>query len=88
MLSRMQQNALIGFHAYTGNDYVSSFLRKTKKTWTTVAEDDELLQFFCNLGEDNLTENLHKEAEHFICRIYGSKIMTSVNYGQTYFGIG
>ena len=31
----LQQKALIGFHAFTRNNYVSSFLRKTKKLWNT-----------------------------------------------------
>ena len=32
-LSERHQKALVGFHAFTRNDYVSSFMRKTKKLW-------------------------------------------------------
>ena len=31
ILSEKQQKALIGFHAFTGNDYVSSFMKKKNK---------------------------------------------------------
>ena len=79
-LSTTQQKALVGFHAYTGNDYVSSLLRKTKKMWASVvAGYDDLLSFFCKLGENDLTDQLHQEAEKFVCKIYGHNRITSVN---------
>ena len=79
MLSEKQQKALVGFHAFTGNDYVSSFMRKTKKIWKRFAEDDEMLDFLCQLGEGELTPNIHEAAEKFVSKMYGNKTITSVN---------
>ena len=32
-LAYLEQQALVGFHAFSGNDYLSSFFRKTQKIW-------------------------------------------------------
>ena len=49
-LTEKQQKALIGFHAFTGNDFVSSFLRKSKKIWSTIVKDnEEFLEILCRL---------------------------------------
>ena len=78
--SVQQQQALIGFHAFTGNDYVSSFLRKTKKLWQTLVKDDEeMLEFFVALGVEQLTDDLHLQAERVVCRMYGEKKVDLVN---------
>ena len=65
--------ALVAFHAISGNDYVSSFIRKSKKVWSIVVKDDELIDFFCELGVGDLTEEMHEKAEMFVCRMYGHK---------------
>ena len=65
--------ALIAFHAMSGNDYVSSFMRKSKKTWAIVAKDKDLTDFFCQLGVGELTEEAYEIAERFACRMYGHK---------------
>ena len=49
-LTEKQQMALIAFHAMSGNDYVSSFMRKSKKTWALVAKDKDLTDFFLSTG--------------------------------------
>ena len=78
-LSRKQQKALVGFHAFTGNDYLSSFLRKSKKIWGSIVEnDEELLDFFVSLGEGQVNDALDLAAEKFVCRIYGEKKIESV----------
>lgn len=42
-MSEERKRALIGFHAFTGNDYVSSFFRKSKKTcWKLVEKTTDL----------------------------------------------
>ena len=46
MLWEKQQKAVVGFHAYIGNDYVSSFMRTTKKVWKSVTENEEILMTF------------------------------------------
>ena len=72
-LSEKQQMALVAFHAISGNDYVSSFMPKSKKIWSMVTKDDEHIEFFCELGVGELTEEMHEKAEMFVCRIYGHK---------------
>ena len=78
-LTALQQRALIGFHAFTGNDYVSSFLRKTKKIWTKILQDQESLEFLSQLGDGSLSDEIYLKAEKFICKIYGDKRGESVN---------
>ena len=44
-------NALIGFHSFTGNDYVSSFFRKVKQAcWKAFFSDSKFRTFFSALG--------------------------------------
>ena len=70
---------MVAFHAISGNDFVSSFMRKSKKMWKIVVNDDELIDFFCKLGEGDLTEEMYENAEKFVCRMYGHKKITRVN---------
>ena len=78
-LSLKQQKALVGFHAFTGNDYVSSFMRKSKRVWKTVEKDNTMLDFLGQLGEGQLTDETHKEAKKFVCTMYGDKRVQNVN---------
>ena len=83
-LTNKEQKALVGFHAFTGNDYVSSFMRKSKKTWKMAVKDADIIDFFCQLGEADLTDDLHKKAEVFVCKMYGHKKINSVNELRSY----
>ena len=69
-------SSLIGFHAFTGNDFVSSFFRKGKETCFKVMERRaKFLSTFTQLGTTwELTEELKRELEHFVCALYGSKL--------------
>ena len=58
---------------------MSSFMRKTKKIWKSVAEDDDVLDFLCQLGEGELTSDILNGAEMFVCKMYGRKTIQSVN---------
>ena len=78
-MTAKQQKALIGYHAFTGNDYVSSFLTETKRTWTIIQNNEELLNLFGKLSEGNLTEDLYKGLEKFVCTIYNEKKCEGVN---------
>ena len=50
-LSDLDRKALVGFHAFTGNDYVSSFFRKGKRMiWEKVKSDQQAMDTFANLG--------------------------------------
>ena len=71
-LADQQKKLLIGMDAFTGNDYVSSFLCKRKQVcW----------RFVCNrLGtEIHLTNEKHDGFEKYVCRIYGEKRIKYVN---------
>ena len=78
-LSERHQKALVGFHAFTGNDYVSSLMRKTKKLWKKVDGDEFMIDFFCKLGNENLTNDLYKNAEKCVCKLYGNDLLENVN---------
>ena len=46
------RKALIGFHSFTGNDYVSAFFRKGKSVcWKTMIKSDEFVSAFVSLGQ-------------------------------------
>ena len=55
-LSDIQCKAIVGFHAFSGNDYISSFLRKTKKMWDKIKNDEDTLKFMSNLGVATLED--------------------------------
>ena len=45
------KQALVGFHAFTGNDYVSSFFAKGKTaTWKKMVKDEKYIQEFREFG--------------------------------------
>ena len=68
-------DALIGFHAYTGNDYVSSFFRKGKGTCFQVLDrSNKFKRSFAKLGDDwQLSDQLFTELEEFTCYLYGAR---------------
>ena len=50
-LGELERSALIGLHAYSGNDYVSSFFKQGKqKMWNKVKQNDEYLELFKSFG--------------------------------------
>ena len=77
-------NALIGFHSFTGNDYVSSFFRKGKQACWKVFVSNSRFQIFlsalCACGE--LSKEIADEMEEFACRLYGfqEKDINTVRY--------
>ena len=66
--------ALIGFHAFTGNDYCSSFFRKGKETCFKVMQrKSNFSQAFSRVGTEwDLPDDLFKELEIYVCSLYGS----------------
>ncbi len=80
-LNVIQRPALLGMHAFTGNDYISSFFRKGKKRcWQVVNGNEEFQKLFSELGEaELLTDNQLHQLEKFTCALYGKKSSTSVN---------
>ena len=75
-ISEQRCRALIGLHAFTGNDYVSSFFRKGKdRCWKLVEKYDKFEECFLNLGSMiHLTEAILLQLEEFVCYLYGVKI--------------
>lgn len=67
-------NALIGFHAFTGNDYVSSFFRKGKSLcWKTMIKNNEYLDCFKTLGNQwDVSDELKLTLEKYVCSLYSS----------------
>ena len=60
-----EKEALIGFHAITGNDYVLSFFGKGKR---------KCVETVTCLGESrDLSEALFTDIEEYICAIYNAK---------------
>ena len=75
-LTNRQQNALIGFHSFTGNDYVSAFFRKSKQIcWDKmVEEENDWIEMFANLGETwTLSQSQKHDFEKFVFIIYVTK---------------
>ena len=70
-----KRQALIGFHAMTGNDYVSAFFRKGKAMcWKAMIKEDRFVEAFTRLGEDwELSDEIVTILEMYVCRLYGSK---------------
>ena len=66
-LSDLEWRALIGIHSFTGNDYASSFFRKSKRgCWNTIRSNPKYLNTFAELGNTWLpSDQLQKELEEF-----------------------
>ena len=71
-MSEELKSALLGFHAFTGNDNVSSIFGKSKKIcWKAVTKSSKYARMFNRLGETlNLDENSITLLEQFVCSLY------------------
>ena len=67
-LSQSQKQALLGMHAFSGNDYISSFLREGKPAFWKPVKNSEMFQdMFRKLGRDNdVSESLMLQLEVFV----------------------
>ena len=84
-LTSQQKKALVGLHAYTGNDYVASFLRKCKPfCWKQANKDPEFLDIFSRLGmEMHVPAEVFSAMETFVCFLYGEKKIEHVNEARS-----
>ena len=84
-LTDQQRKALVGAHAFTGNDYVASFLRKGKQLCCKqVCKDEEFLDLFAALGtEIDVTEAMHIGLKKYVCRLYGERRIKEVNEARS-----
>ena len=73
--------ALIGFHAMTGCDYVSSFFRKEKPTrWEKMIKKTRFTRAMAHLGDNvDISEEIYDDLEAYVCPLYGSKGVTNIN---------
>ena len=67
--------SLIGFHAFSGNDYISSFFRKGKSLcWKVAEKNPRFLHAFQELGvEWDLTPAVYEVLEEYVCNLYGAR---------------
>lgn len=70
-----QKLCLVGFHAFTGNDYNSAFFRKGKRMcWKLLETKPRFVDTFCHLGaSEALSAHLSEELEEYVSLLYGVK---------------
>ena len=73
--------SLIGFHAFTGNDFVSSFFKKGKLSCFKVMEgDSHLRSAFTQLGSSwDLSDDTYDGLQSFVIKLYGTKKVKTVD---------
>ena len=74
-MSDEHKKALIGFHSFTGNDYVSSFFRKSKShCWQVVEKNNRFVHMFSQLGAEwSIDEDQLSKLEEYVCNVFGKK---------------
>ena len=64
--------AFPAFHAFTGCDYTSSFVRKGKiRPFTCLEKNTGLIKVFANLACQKPTAQMYNDLEKYVCKIYG-----------------
>ena len=76
-----KKQALIGMHAFSGNDYASSFFKKGKlATWKVMLKSQEFIRLFAELGTTpQVPDHISQGLERFVCALYGNHRVSSVN---------
>ena len=72
---RLNQNALLGFHSFTGNDFVSAFFGKGKKIcWEIMKSNPNFVNAFERLGSEwEADDEIKTNIEWYDCKLYGSR---------------
>ena len=67
-----QKKDIVGLHVFTGTDQNFSFFRKSKmRCWKST---EDYLSTCSNLGKEfEMTDDLIKELEEYLCHLYGGK---------------
>ena len=80
-LKAEKKNALLGMHAFSGNDYVSAFFRKGKLAfWRSMSKNIEFIRLFSELGSTStVSEELFNRFQKFVCVLHGNSKISSVN---------
>ena len=84
-LSDEQRSAITGLHAFSWNDYLSSFFRKGKVTsWKKMFKKADYVAAFSSLGS---TYVVHTEVtqgiEKYVCALYSRSKLHSVNEARS-----
>ena len=76
---------LIGFHAFTGNDYISSFFKKRKSVcWKAMNKNQIFVEAFRQFWDSwYLSDDITTVLEHFTCALYGYPRERSINEVRT-----
>ena len=84
-LSDEQRSAIIGLHAFSGNDYLSSFFQKGKTTcWKKISKKADYVAAFSSLGRTYLVDTeVTQGIENFVCALYGRSKLHSVNEARS-----
>ncbi len=71
-LSRQEKKALVGFHAFTGNDCIACFFSERETNcWQHVEKNPIYLEGFGRLGcHTEVTEELNDKLEAYVCLLY------------------
>ena len=80
-LSERMKKSLIGSHAFTGNDFVSSFFKKGKQVCFKAMKKLEVyMDAFSSLGNEwSIDSTLTTILEKFLCHLYGFKSDSNIN---------
>ncbi len=80
-MAEEEKAALIGFHAFTGNDYISAFFNKGKNTcWTVLQKNPKFWRVFTKVGVEWLPHGgLVELLEEFVCKLYGCPRLKDIN---------
>ena len=68
-----RRQPIVGLHSISGNDYVSAFFKKGKKTWwNKMVQFAQFEETLAALGtERELSEQIFQQIQEFVCIIYG-----------------
>ena len=74
-------SSLLEFHAFTGCDSTSSFIRKDKLKPLRFLINNKLIQsVFQDIGnQPHISEKTRTELEKFTCKIYGGTVISNID---------
>ncbi|KAG1652172.1 hypothetical protein GQR58_026483 [Nymphon striatum] len=78
------KSALVGFHAFSGNDYISSIFRKSKRIcWKKIEKSKKFTKMFAQLGNQwRIDVALQGLIEEYVCSLFmkGKRDINEVRY--------
>ena len=72
-MSEREKDALLGYHAFSGNDYLSAFFMKGKAVgWKCVQKKESFIEIFSEFGNTfDLNQTVSSLLEEYVCSLYG-----------------